>query len=132
MMFSELILDVYCRRNEKSLVSRSQPNMEQSADQSHFMELFDGSNGGPESKSMIGPLSAFTAECIDVMRAAQENIDIGRNLRFNSKQLIKECMENSKMYGNCINDAFVKKIEETLALSVSISQFNYLSLLLIN
>lgn len=66
----------------------------------------------------IGPLSAFTGESVNILNESQTRIDEGRDLRLKARLLIKECVDNSKNIGSVVNDAFVKKIEETLLLSV--------------
>lgn len=63
-------------------------------------------------------MSAFTAESIEILRESQQKIDEGKDLRMKSRLLMKECIENAKNIGQIVNDSFVKKIEETLTLSV--------------
>lgn len=66
----------------------------------------------------IGPLSAFTAEAVDIIREAEHKIYEGKDLRAKSKILMKESIENAKQMSQLVNDAFLKKIEDTLLLSV--------------
>lgn len=68
--------------------------------------------------SNIGPLSAFTAESVEILRESQAKIDEGRELRGKARVLMKECLDNAKSIGQVVNESFVKKIEETLMLSV--------------
>jgi hypothetical protein len=67
----------------------------------------------------MGPLTAFTEEPMEIMKEAAANIQESKDLRLQSKLLIKESWENIKQINKAVNDAFVKKIEETLALGVS-------------
>ena len=89
----------------------------------------DNNSNNSNNNNVIGPLGAFTAESLDVLRIAQETIDAGRELRLNSKSLIKESIENSKMHGGVINETLQRKIEETLALSVRENQKKFFFLI---
>lgn len=82
-------------------------------------------------------LKAFTNDCVEIMNTAREQIGMGQELRVKSLQLMKECFENAKSMGASVDEAFVKKINDTLALNVIIYLFSqfFLSLkkkLLIN
>lgn len=72
----------------------------------------------PTSVNNIGPLSAFTAESVDILMEAQARIDEGRDLRLKARLLMRECIENARNTGQTVNESFVIKIEETLLLSV--------------
>lgn len=65
-----------------------------------------------------GPLSSFTQESLDVIKAAASQIDYSRDLRNKSTALIKDCLEYSKKNTKVVDEVFQKKIQETLALSV--------------
>ena len=66
----------------------------------------------------VGPLSSFTQESLDVIKAAASQIDYSRDLRNKSTALIKDCLEYSKKNTKVVDEVFQKKIQETLALSV--------------
>lgn len=68
----------------------------------------------------IGPLSAFTTESVDIIREADLQILEGRNLRARSKILMKESIDSAKQVNSIVNDQFLRKIEDTLLLSVII------------
>lgn len=68
----------------------------------------------------VGPLSAFTAESVDILREADRQILEGKDLRDKSKYLMKESIENAKNMNRIVNDAFLRKLEDTLLLSVGI------------
>ncbi len=117
----------------KLLYSKSQPQInssnagaESSNNESNSVNSFNNSNNNNndgergESAGLIGPLSAFTEESIDILNIANENIDYGKQLRQNSHALIRDAIENAKLYSGCIDDTFKRKIEEALALSVII------------
>ncbi len=67
----------------------------------------------------LGPLTAFTEEPIEIIKEAAANIAESKELRLQSKTLMRDSWENIKQINKSVNDAFTKKIEETLALSVS-------------
>ena len=70
------------------------------------------------STNSVGPLSAFTPETIEIMDLAVQQISEGKELRRKGKQAISEAMENAKLAGKTVDDYFVKKISETITLSV--------------
>lgn len=85
-------------------------------------------NDGPvdanhSSLIQIGPLSAFTAESVDIIREADLKIQEGRDFRLKSKLLIKDSIESSKQTALIVNDQFLRKIEDTLLLSVILFNF---------
>lgn len=69
-------------------------------------------------------LKAFTNDCVEIMNTAREQIGMGQELRVKSLQLMKECFENAKSMGASVDEAFVKKINDTLALNVIIYLFS--------
>jgi hypothetical protein len=53
------------------------------------------------------------------MDLAAQQISDGKELRRKGKQAIHETSENAKLAGKTVEDYFVKKISETITLSVS-------------
>jgi hypothetical protein len=94
-------------KNANSKMISSQPNID---------ALNDASVG---NFNQIGPLNAFTLESVEILKESQFRIEEGKDLRAKSKILMKECIENAKNSGQLVNEAFLKRIEDTLILSVS-------------
>lgn len=72
-------------------------------------------------------MSAFTPECIEIMDLAAHQIAEGKDLRRKAKQAIKESMEDAKLAGRTVDDYFVKKISESVTLSVRNLNFCFLT-----
>ena len=53
------------------------------------------------------------------MDLAAQQISDGKELRRKGKQVINDASENAKLAGKTVEDYFVKKISETITLSVS-------------
>ncbi len=94
-------------------LSRSQPSLIAS----HQNFLFNSNTTNINNE--LGPLAAFTEEPIEIIKEATANIAESKELRIQSKTLIRDSWENIKQINKSVNEAFTKKIEETLALSVS-------------
>lgn len=103
----------YDRTTNKSKLNthRSQPNL--AASQQNF--LFNSLNDTITNYDM-GPLTAFTEEPIKAMAEANLIIAESKDLRNQSRLLIKDSLENIKQINKSVNEVFIKKIEETLAL----------------
>ena len=88
------------------------------------------SNFGPQGQHAngltIGPLSAFTPESMEIMELAAALIAEGKDLRKKAKNTIEESMENARLAGKTVDDYFVKKISETVTLSVRMKNKNTL------
>ena len=78
------------------------------------------SSKGIDSLS-VGPLSAFTPETIQIMDVAAAQIADARELRRRARVTILDCMENAKIAGKTVDDYFVKKISESVSLTVKIN-----------
>lgn len=85
---------------------------------SNINTLTSSTQGASTTNLTVGPLSAFTPETIEVMDLASSQINEGKELRRKGKQAINEAMENAKLAGKTVEDYFVKKISETVTLSV--------------
>jgi hypothetical protein len=73
-----------------------------------------------------GPLTAFTEESVEIIKEATEMIQFSKELRYNSNIKMKECIENAKNIGDMVNKVFTKKIQDCLALNVTINlQFDF-------
>ena len=93
-------------------MSRSQPSLFASQ---NF--LFPNNNNNPINAD-LGPLNAFTEEPVNVIKEAGVLINDCKELRNQSRVLVKESLENIRQINKSVNEAFIKKIEDTLALSV--------------
>lgn len=52
------------------------------------------------------------------MNTAKEQIAVSQELRTKSLLLMKECFDNAKSIANNVDEAFVKKLADTLLLNV--------------
>ena len=68
---------------------------------------------------LVGPLSAFTPEAVHIMDVAAQQIIDGKELRRKAKIVIADSLENAKLAGKTVEDYFVKKISETVTLTVN-------------
>lgn len=64
-------------------------------------------------------LFTLTNDSIEIMNTAREQIAVGQDLRNKSLCLMKECFDNAKSINNNVDEAFVRKIAETLGLNVN-------------
>ena len=72
----------------------------------------------PKTGLQVGPLNAFTPEIVETIKEANKRIDEAKNLRTKSKSLMKECFERIANTNKTTDLAFIKKLEENLALTV--------------
>ena len=77
-----------------------------------------GTNTPDQQQSPIGPLNAFTAESIEIVKTANHQIEESKDLRMKATLLMKECFDLSKKNTKSVDDLFSKKIAETLGLAV--------------
>ncbi len=103
-------LTLLCHRT-KQQASRSQPSLFAS-------QNFLYPNNNNPINADLGPLTAFTEEPVNVIKEAGVLINDCKELRNQSRVLVKESLENIRQINKSVNEAFIKKIEETLALSV--------------
>jgi hypothetical protein len=66
----------------------------------------------------VGPLNAFTAESVEIIKTATFQIEESKDLRMKATLLMKECFELSKKNTKSVDDLLTKKISETLGLAV--------------
>lgn len=80
-----------------------------------------GTNTPDQSSAAIlqvGPLNAFTAESVEIVKTATIQIEESKDLRMKATLLMKECFELSKKNTKSVDDLLTKKISETLGLAV--------------
>lgn len=56
------------------------------------------------------------------MDIANNQINEGKELRRNAKKIVDECMDHAKVSSKTVEDYFVKKISESVTLTVSLGE----------
>ena len=75
-------------------------------------------NNSTKRSVPIGPLSCFTPEIVEIMKEAARRIAESKELRNRSKNAMKDSFETIKSNNKTIDEAFLRKIEETMMMSV--------------
>ena len=115
---NNIYFDININRYFFKFVSRqnSTPKVTQSL---HDFNFKGGNNGEKAQVGLqVGPLNAFTPEIVEIIKEAAKRIEEAKNLRTRSRALMKECFEKINNANKTVDLAFVKKLEENLALSV--------------
>lgn len=68
----------------------------------------------------VGPLNSFTAESVEIVKIANQQIEESKDLRMRSNILMKDCFDFSKKNTKSVDDVFAKKLYDTLGLAVNI------------